>query len=160
MKSITSTIMLAILFFGCDYGHNSANGHLTVTMQLTDTTGRQAASFHRGEEFEVSFTLTNTTKSKLRYGRANSGPDVIFHILTADSVIASSVDGYAFLPVAATDYLNPGDTMHGYWRGPTTAAQYPKVLLSLGSYELKVLFPIFKQVEINDVPAIPFSIVE
>lgn len=162
MRTIIFLSTLALGVFGCDFGQKPITPVelLSANIRLTDTSGRETTTFRPNENFDVSFTLTNTTDKRLTFYRGDSGPAVIFQILQGDKVVASSIDGYIFLPVAFTDYLEPGQTMRGYWRGPTTPAQYPRLLLTPGSYKLVVLFPRFDQAETKDVLPIQFSIVE
>lgn len=106
----------------------------------------------------MTFSIVNTTNDTLAYERANSGPSVIFRILKGDSVVASSVDGYAFLMVVLGGTVVPHDTLRGYWKTPTTPAQNPKVTLYQGSYEAQVLFPRFDMVQVDSVTPIPFTV--
>lgn len=161
MKS-TLIITLALGIAGCDLGDKSINPVelLSATVQLTDTTGRETTTFHTAENFDINFKLTNMTGKRLTFYRGSSAPDVLFIVFRGDSVVASSIDGYVFAMVISAGYLEPGQTMRGHWRGPTTPFQYPKVLLARGVYRLTVSFPIFDQAETKGVPAIEFSIIE
>jgi hypothetical protein len=162
MKSTVFLLMLALSIVGCDLGQNSSSSvePLVATVHLADTSGREKTIFHPSENFDISFELTNGTDRRLSFGRASSTPDVGFRVTKGDSLAASSTDGYVFLMVATVGYLDPDQTMQGYWRGPTTPAQDPKVRLSIGSYTLQVLFPHFDRAVVKEVPAIQFSVVE
>jgi hypothetical protein len=162
MKPTTFMVILALGVAGCDLGEGQANRVevLSATLQLTNTSGRDAVTFHPAEDFDVTFTLTNTTGKRVTFYRGSSAPDVLFRVLEADSVVASSVDGYVFLMVTSIGSLEPGQSMRGYWRGPTTPHQYPRVVLSPGVYNLAVRFPKFDGALSKEVPAIPFSVVE
>jgi hypothetical protein len=162
MKSSVFLMMLALSIVGCDLGQKSSSSvePLVATVHLADTSGRETTIFHPSENFEISFELTNSTDRRLTFGRGSSAPDVGFRVTKGDSLVASSTDGYAFLMVATVGYLDPRQTMRGYWRGPTTPAQDPRVRLSIGSYTLHVSFPHFDQAKVKEVPAIQFSVVE
>lgn len=162
MKATVFLLTLALAVCGCDFGQKPTIPiePLAAVVQLTDTSGRETTTFHRGENFDINFTLVNTTGKRLTFYRGDSGPDVMFRIFRGDDLVASSTDGYMFLMVVSTGYLEPGQTMRGYWRGPTTPAQYPKVMLTPGYYKLVASFPRFDQAETRQVPAIQFSIIE
>jgi hypothetical protein len=162
MKVTVFVFTLALLIFGCDMGQRSVIPiePLSAIVQLTDTSGRETTTFHRGENFDINFTLVNTTGKKLTFYRGDSGPDVMFSVFRNDSLIATSIDGYVFLMVVSTGHVEPGQTLRGYWRGPTTPAQNPRVTLNEGLYKLQVSFPKFDQVEVKEVPAIQFAVIE
>ncbi|MBI5472903.1 MAG: hypothetical protein HY961_11210 [Ignavibacteriae bacterium] len=162
MKATLLIFALALGVVACDLGDEPNNPvePLSATVQLTDTSGREMTVFHPGESFDIRFALTNTTAKTLTYYRGSSAPDVLFWVFRNDSLVASSTDGYAFLMVVSTGYLEPRETLRGFWRGPTTPAQHPRVLLSPGAYVLRVSFPTFDQAETRRVPPIQFSIVE
>ncbi len=152
--------MLALSVNGCDLGQEGSGPAETLeaSVHLADTTGRQTTAFHPSEDFEISFALANTTGRRLTFGRASSAPDVQFRVTKGDSLVASSIDGYVFSMAAPLGYLDPGQTMRGYWRGPTTPVQDPKVKLDVGSSMLYVSFPRFDLAEVKEVPAIQFSV--
>ncbi len=162
MKRTGFLFMLALSVNGCDLGQKGPGPAepLDASVHLTDTTGRETTAFHPLEDFEIGFALTNTTGKRLTFGRADSGPDVRFRVMKGDSLVASSTDGYVYLMNAPLGYLDPGQTMQGYWRGPTTPPQDPKVTLDVGSYTLQVFFPHFDRAEVKEVPAIEFSVVK
>ena len=155
-------IMAAITIFmsGCDQSTSPSDKLLTATFTLADLNGEKFSQLHSGEEFKLEFTLINATDETLTFYRGSSAPPVTFEITKNDSVIASSVDGYAFLAVVLGGSIAPGDSLQGSWRAPTTPAQNPKIILSQGSYEAKVLFPNFKQVKVNSVSSIKFSVIQ
>lgn len=161
MKAIISFALLSILLAGCDLLKNKSNGNavLSASFSLTDTTGKPMGIIHPSQQFDLSFLLINTTADTITFHRGNSGPSVTFQILKDDSIVATSVDGYAFLQVVLGGFVAPHDTLRAYWKAPTTPAQNPIVTLYPGSYEAKVLFPTFDQVNVNPVSQIEFSVV-
>jgi hypothetical protein len=158
MKTIIIFGLIAICINGCNQSTSPSDKPLTTTFTLTDTSGQTVSQFHSGEEFKLAFTVTNTTKDTLTFYRGSTAPAVIFQIMKNDSVIASSVDGYAFLAVVLGGYVAPGQSLQGEWKAPNTPAQNPKVLLNPGSYQAKVLFPNFNQAKVNPVSSITFSV--
>ena len=131
---------------------------LTASFELTDTAGRAKPIIHSGESFGLSFRLINTTSDTITYRRANTGPVVIFEILRNDSIVATSVNGYAFAQVVLGGVLAPRDTLYGYWEAPTTPAQYPKATLYAGDYDARVLLPPFDNAKISAAQQIGFPV--
>jgi hypothetical protein len=160
MKRLTLLSVFVFLFYGCDHGEevSTLSEPLSATFQLTDTLGHDTTSFRSNRNFDISFRVTNTTGKRLTYYRGNSGPDVIFKIIQADTIVATSTDGYAFLMVATVGHLEPGQTMQGQWRAPNTPARIPKLVLTPGSYKVQTFFPRFDEVEVKELLPISFSI--
>ena len=96
----------------------------------------------------------------MTYIRGSSAPPVIFEILKDDSVISSSVDGYSFVQVLLGGHLTPKDTLKDQWQAPNTLYQNPKVILTPGLYQARVLFPAFGQTATSSHLDIAFSIVQ
>lgn len=147
---------------GCDFGeHTSASLEpLSATVRLTDTLGNDASTFRAGECFDTSFTLTNITGTTLTFYKGDGGPYSVFKIWRGDSIVATSVDGYASIMVAITGHLEPGHSLQAYWRAPNTPPRMPKIVLSPGLYEVRASVMRFDEVAVNQVPPIPFSIVQ
>lgn len=159
-------VLITVLLIGCDIGTESgmqqsnslSNADLIAVFKLADTTGQISTVFHSREMFDMSFSLTNTTEDTLTYHF--SFPPVIFKILKNDTVVASSIDGFAFTMDIRTGYVAPGASLQGRWRAPNTGPQNPKVVLSPGMYEASVSFATFDQVRVNPVSRIAFSVVQ
>jgi len=160
MKKINFFALFSFIICACSQSTFPSNQDLETTFALTDTLGQTASQFHRGEEFRLSYILTNNTKDTLTYYRGNSGPSIIFQIQKNDSVIASSVDGYAFAMIAFTSQLAPGHSLKEDWIAPTTPVQYPKVVLDPGQYRAMVSYPNFKQAKVDTVFPILFTVFE
>ena len=158
------TISVLVLLFGivgCDLGERAPGSvePLSATFRLTDASGREATSFRSGEEFDVIFVLTNTTGGEVTFHKADYGPLAHFTILQGDSVVATSIDGYAFPMVATTGRLEPGQSLQEYWRAPNTPARDPRITLSPAAYEARVAFVSFENVKVKQVPPVAFSII-
>lgn len=160
MKSWILFMLIAVIFAGCDLlspgssGESSTNPSLT----LTDTLGRSTSLFHTGENFDMYFSLRNTTGDTLTY--YHTGPSVIFSILKGDSLVATSVDGMAFPQVVIGNIVPPGDTLKAWWRAPNSPARVEKLILAPGSYEAEVSFPPFGEAKFRALPPVAFTVVE
>ncbi len=152
MKVMSFLALVIFLLSGCDLVNTKSTWKLIPTFTLTDTTGQVRKIFHPGENFVMSYSVINTTSFTLDY--YNTKPPVIFQVIKNDSVIASSIDGYAFAEVVRGGYLMPYGVLKATWKAPTTPPQYPKVILSPGSYEARVVFVGFNQVKVESVPGI------
>ena len=162
MKNTILALALIAGIGGCDLGEQASTSiePLSATFQMTDTSGRQTTNFRSGEDFEMGFTVSNTARKTLTYHVGSSGPVVIFQILQGDSVVATSVDGYAFLMVVVTGHIQPGQSLGERWRGPNTPARNPQIVLDPGPYTVRASFVGFDEVEIEPVSPIAFSIVQ
>ncbi|MBI2428052.1 MAG: hypothetical protein HYV29_04535 [Ignavibacteriales bacterium] len=153
MKYLMVLIAFSILVFGCDL-----HEPISTSILLTDTTGRETSTFSWDEHFDVKFTLTNNTDGKIAFTRNSSAPDIRFSVYKGDSLVCSSTDGYAYLMIMSTAVLDPGQSLRGYWRGPTTSAQDPKISLAPGKYLLKVTMPKFNDVYQIQVQPTSFTV--
>gem|GEM_PF-2784206 len=143
-----------------EFSISSSITNNNLSFVLTDTTGYPKSIFSRGEQFNLSFAYINTTADVMTYVKGSSAPSVIFEILKNDSVVASSVDGMGFAQVLIGGSLAPNDTLMGQWRAPNTPYQFPKVILSPGSYKARALYPTFGQAAASSHLDIPFSVVQ
>lgn len=153
MNIVLKVIVPVIALIGCDVYEP-----VSTSILLTDTTGRETAIFYEREHFDVRFAVTNNTDEKMTFTRSTSAPDIQFSVYQGDSLVSSSTDGFAFLMVSTTASLGSGQSLRGHWRGPTTAAQHPKVSLTPGEYILVVSFPAFNGLQTITVPPKKFSI--
>jgi len=160
MRHFSLLVAIAFCIGGCDLGERipTPSESLQPTFRMTDTTGRETNSFRFGEEFDVSFTVINTTGKTLTFYRGDSGPDVVFRILKADTLIASSIDGYVFLMVVTVGHLPSGETLQGLWRGPNTPARTPRLVLPPGIYTVQAFYPQFDEVGVKKVSPMIFSV--
>ena len=156
MKIMSLLALVTVFISGCDLVNTKSTEKLIPVFTLTDTTGQVSRTFHPGENFVMSYSMINTTSFTLDY--YSSQPPVIFQILRNDSVIASSIDGYSFTQDATRRYLMPDSVLKATWKAPTTPPQFPKVILTPGSYEAKVVFIGFNQVKVESVPGIVISV--
>ena len=160
MKMTTTLALIGILFAGCDIlkTKSSDNAGLTADFSLSDTTGHASTVFRSGEQFLMSFSVVNTTNDTLTYHY--SEPPVVFSILKNRSVVASSIDGYAFPMNVNTGLVAPGKALANSWKAPNTPAQNPKVVLAPGTYEASVSFSQFDEAKVDPVPTISFSVIQ
>jgi len=160
MKRLTILSIFVFIFLGCEHGEevSALNDPLSAAFQLSDTLGHDTTSFRSGSSFNISFKVTNTTGKQLTFYRGDSSPNVKFKIYQADTKVASSTDGYAFLMVATVGHLEPGRTMQGQWLAPNTPARIPKIVLTPGLYKIQPFYPRFDEVEVKEISPISFSI--
>ena len=113
LKTFISLAVGAFLICACNQvtTPTEGGGFLTAKFTLTDSTGKATTVFHSGQQFAMSFSVTNTRMYTITYHRGNSGPSVIFQILKGDSSIATSVDGYVFPMVVLGGYVAPGQAL-------------------------------------------------
>ena len=157
-KILVSAIILAIA--GCESGEQASVEPITPSFQLTDTTGHTAVVFHSGDDFEMTYTVRNATDQVFTYHTSTSGPPIWFAILHNDSVLATSLDGYAFTEIPSTGYVQPGQILERSWRGPNTPVRDPQIFLTPGSYMIRGLFVGFDEIQVKQPAPIAFSIIE
>lgn len=153
-------LILAFCLMACGHITSPDDFRLESTFTLTDTVGQSTTLIHSGENFYLSFLLTNTTNDTLTYYRGSSAPPVLFRILRGDNIIASSIDGYAFLQYISTGILAPGQKIDTNWKAPTTPAQYHKVILKPGRYQAVALSPNFNEAETKKASPIYFDVID
>lgn len=161
MHKTIPVFVLLVGITGCDLGERTPGSTepLSAAFRLTDAAGRETTSFRSGEEFDFVFVLTNTTGGEVTFRKADYGPLAHFTILRGDSVVATSIDGYAFPMVATTGRLEPGQSLQEYWRAPNTPARDPRITLAPGAYEARVAFVSFDNVNVKQVRPVSFSII-
>jgi hypothetical protein len=106
-------VLLALLspLSGCDLGHfpYERSDGFQITFRLLDTTGTPTAEFH-------------------------TGPAVVFDIVSADTVVCTSVDGLVFAAVVLGGMVRDGETYHATWRAPNSPGRRPRISLAPGTY--------------------------
>ena len=155
MNVVLKVIVTVIVLIGCGLYEP-----ISTSTLLTDTTGKETSTFSESEHFDIKFSLTNNTDGTMMFTRNSSAPDIRFSIYKGDSLVSSSTDGYAYLMMMSVASLGPGQSLHGYWRGPTTSAQDPKTSLAPGKYMIKISGPKFNDVQQIQIPSIAFTIKE
>lgn len=150
MKKIILILLLACLIFSaCEIFDPQQTRDMISDFSLTDTLGREISTFHSGEDFILSVSLINSLDDTVFYTRPNSGPLVTFSILSGDSTISSSTDGWDFLCVIIPAYIAPGDTESVSWMAPASLLLYPEFTLEPGFYSAKAAWNIS---DINECP--------
>ncbi len=142
-----SIALLALLFpiFGCDLGHSPISdrdlgnslyrepGGFQITFRLLDTTGIPTAVFHAGDSFDMEFVLRNMSGKDQTFH--HTGPPVWFDILSADTVLCTSIDGMAFPQVVLGGTVRDGETYRATWRAPNSLGRRPRIIsLAPGIY--------------------------
>ncbi len=137
--------------------HPAGTYDLTANFFVTDSAGKVETHFASGESIDMSFSMVNSSRDTLVY-YGSPGPPVVFRIVKNGAVVATSIDGYAFPQVVVGRVLLPGDSLTGHWRGPTTPAQTPRVVLQPGTYQAEVVFPDFRKKTVNPVGPVTFVV--
>ena len=160
MKFAKFFLSLTFCVLACNQSTSPDDIVLRATFTLTDTLGQTVSQLHSGENFYLSFFLTNTSNDTLTYYRGSSAPPILFQIVKDDSVVASSADGYAFLMFVSQGRLAPEQKLDYDWKAPTTPPQYPKVVLEPGYYKAAVLHPDFNEARTEKISPISFELID
>jgi len=161
MKRLIIPGLFFLLSIGCNHNPVSTNNiYSNPSFTITNTRGVSSTIFTMGEQFNMSFQFINSYNYTLNYFRGSTEPPVVFEILKNDNIIATSVDGYAFAQIVIGGSLAPGDTLKNQWTAPNTINQIPKVILTPGSYQAKVLYPSFGQSKADSYLIINFQVVQ
>ena len=146
-------LLVSLLIRSCDLGNTPekvsdegsiANNEDCITAgfqlsyRLTDTNGVGKTTFKSGEDFLVTLAITNLS-SEIQI-IAHSGPIVIFSALSADSTIATSVDGLAWPQNVILDTLGVAETLTFRWQGPNSVARIPRRSFAPGYYTVAAGF--------------------
>lgn len=158
MKAAILFISAVVAFRSCNlFSPMEPDNGIRIAFALADTTGVRASSFKPGEDLDLSLAITNLTGKNQIYH--HTGPTVIFEIRQADSTIASSVDGLAWVQVVESGVLRNGQTQSQTWRGPNLWARQPRIELQPGDYFAHAVMRYgFHEVTIMEPPDIPFRI--
>ena len=158
MKSIMFIVFL-LLVFGCNSNQPvQNNSDISTSFTLSDTNGVSGTIFHSGESFDMHFVLHNFSGTEHTY--TFTGYKVMFQIEQADSIIASSIDGYMFAQVLLSGKVKNGESFTSTWRAPNTVTQDPKIILPVGTYKARVLHKnFFNNYQVPATKEILFSIV-
>ncbi len=149
-----------LLLRTCDSGTSAPDyGKVTVAFAISDTLGKPASSFHSGEDFDMSFSVHNGSGGTLSY--FYTGVPVILEIFAADTLVATSVDGYIFTQVIRNGTLPDGGSYSITWRAPSTKARVNHLVLQPGAYEARVSHgSFFSEFTLTQTPAVPFTVTE
>ncbi len=131
-------LLASLLICSCDLGKTPEEGCVTAGYKLncwlTDTNGVGKATFKSGEDFVVTLAITNMTGEIQVI--THTGPVVIFSVLSADSTVATSVDGFSFPQNVIFDTLGVAETLTFPWKGPNSGARIPRRSLAPGYYKI------------------------
>jgi len=160
MKSLFIVLFVLIFLNGCKNSNliSPIKPGLKANFTLTDTAGNISDVFKPGESFDVSFSLTNTTKDTLKYDFAP--PMVSFEIMQGKNLISDSFLGCPEPNfVARGVILAPGKSINGNWTGPNSPCEKLMVTLTPGSYSVQVSFPHPYNVNVLGTEPIFFTVI-
>jgi hypothetical protein len=138
MKNLIFALTIAISFWACNSAQSPAPpaDNPATRIELFDTTGAPSATFHAGEDFDVRFSLRNTTgRDRLYYF---TGVPVVFTVYQADSAVATSIDGMVFPQVVLGDTVFMNEEYHNTWRAPNPLLYRSGRSLPPGDYQIGV----------------------
>ncbi len=167
MKRFITFLALLSPILGCDLDHSPISdrdlgysryherGEIQMTFRLLDTTGIPAAVFHAGESFDMEFVLRNMSGKDQTFH--HTGPPVLFAILSADTVLCTSIDGMVFPQVVLAGTVHNGETYRATWRAPNSAGRRPRIIsLAPGTYVARahhgVIFDNYRLPPTNTTP--------
>ncbi len=163
MRIITSILFISLIAAGCGLidSNPSKRDNINASFKLTDTSGNVSDTFSSGKTFDMHFSLINTTGHAITYNYAGA-PPVHFQILRNDSVVAASEYAMPNIMITFPDTLNTGDTIQVTWEAQNylRATQNPSLHLPVGTYQAKVIYPSFNNININCTSLIDFSIIQ
>ncbi len=163
MRIITFILLISMITAGCGLidSNPSKSNSINASFQLTDLSGNASDTFSSGKTFDMHFTLINTTGHAITYNYAGV-PPVHFQILKNDSAVAGSVYSGPNIMINYPDTLKSGDTIQVTWEAQNylRATLIPSLHLPAGSYQAKVIYPTFNNVNINCTSIIAFSVVQ
>lgn len=157
MKAAFLISLVVLAFRSCElFSPMEPDNGMRVTFAIADTTGQSRATFRTGESFELILAITNLTGKDQVF--RHTGPTVIFEIRQADSTIASSVDGLAWVQVVESGVMRNGQTHTHNWRAPNSPATESTVKLAPGDYFTRAVMRYGFQAPVVEPPDIPFRI--
>ncbi len=163
MRIITSILFISLIAAGCGLidSNPSKSNSINASFQLTDLSGNVSDTFSSGKTFDMHFTLINTTGHAITYNYAGA-PPVHFQILKNDSVVAASEYSFPNIMIFFPDTLKVGDTIQVTWEAQNylRATLNASLLLPAGSYQAKVIYPSFNNVNVHCTSLIDFSIIQ
>lgn len=140
MKQAILIILIAATFFSCDILRSPEGvGLLRTEFRLTDTLGFTTTIFRPGENFYMRYSITNETGVTQNY--TIGFPVTVFEIWTSNSLVSSSIEGWAWIPVIPKRaQLENGQSVSDFWLAPNSPATGGSIFLNPGQYEARVHF--------------------
>ena len=160
MKTLPLIAIIVISLYGCNQENTNVPQTAAVVpvYSITDIFGMAKTTFHSGEPFVLSFSVTNTTVDTLTYYMII--PMVAFRIFGNDTIVTSSYYGCTEPNIAVgKGWLARGQSIKFSWKAPTSPCDTQNLVLTPGSYQAQVSFPAFQQVKVNPVSAINITVV-
>lgn len=135
MNHLLKYTLASLFVFGCENTVNSVqNGTLATKFILKNSQGNEATQFQFGEDITFHYSIENKSRHSYLYTNQHSGPFVIFEVYQGDSLIGSSLDGLAFLPVIIADSIEAGETLIAEYNWVSAPSHSP---LSVAEYTAK-----------------------
>jgi len=143
---MTKYLLTTIMFFlGCDTSINASKGEITTKFFLKNSQSNETTRFGFGQDINFNYSIENRTENSYSYLKQDTGPLVTFEVYKKDSLIGTSLDGLAFIPVIAEDILKAGETLTTEYNWLSAAVHQP---LPVGEYTAKAR-PKFEFCDIN-----------
>ncbi len=124
-----------IFFLSCE---NSINSSLTTEVStkflLKNSQGVETTQFVFGQDISFHYSVENTTENTYSYINQDTSPLVTFEVYKKDSLIGTSLDGLAFIPLIVEKTLNARETVTVEYNWLSTGVHQP---LPVGEYTAK-----------------------
>ena len=165
MKSIIFVLLVSLAAAGCGLVNSKATAtdNLTASFTLQGPTGQTDTTFQSGQQFIMSFSLTNSTGHPIT-DLSSSIPAVHFQIWKNDSLIGMSVYAMSNAFVSIPDTLAPGATLQEQCQAPTSlraaAPAQGNLSLPAGQYEAMVVYPGFTGAQVNCASSLVFTVTQ
>ena len=106
---------------------------LDARFALRDSMGSERDSFRVGEIIDFTYDFHNKSSTAQKWWQGTNLPFGRFTVMRGDSLVMDSFAGKGWLPEGNSGIILPGDSLHAFWRGVSSA--HP---LTPGDYVAKV----------------------
>jgi len=142
-------VIFSILLFtlvSCDLFESEefSKDNVLSSFSITDTNGVSKNQFKVGEDFVLTFSVINMSDKPLHY--TYSYPIIVYSILSADSVAATSTDYMMYIQPIIQEDLTNAEEFIDFWIGPNTPgriASIGKLTLPVGNYTARINHSVF-----------------
>jgi len=101
MNYLSRYIFAGLIFLlSCENSINSSKtAEVSTKFLLKNSQGVETTQFVFGQDISFHYSVENTTENTYSYINQDTSPLVTFEVYKKDSLIGTSVDGLAFIPV-------------------------------------------------------------
>lgn len=140
MKKIISIILLFLLL-SCSITDSDEmyKSQVYANFTISDTNFVNKNTFMQGEDFILSFSISNMSEKSLHY--SHGYPTIHYTIYKGDTIIANSTDYMIYLQPFFTEELSKNEKISDFWKAPNTDGRLSsnkKLILEVGTYKARV----------------------